>query len=318
MKTTKENKPAGNIHKQQLFHWIGGDLDKENRNRKVLRDDLVKKCLAKLRLSLEHGIWVKTPDEPEQIDFTGKDAKSKPLKLDVPIACFTEWSLGDSLRHTKEYGRIGFGFPKRWVIERGGQSVTYFKHNQRGAFLKSAFLLLNQLGEFDEIKNIWKSKPDSLGFGELHYLLHFAKMIQLKRQQPRKKTVDPSESAELTKNEKLPGKKTTKATADAHAFKRKFGHPLHFVEEREWRIVYHSIHGAFFKEGPGRPNHYLPYIPGEELFTLVLPDNKVVSKVLQDKWITDRLFTPWNHYPALKNRHVPPVTLLSHSDIGTF
>ena len=60
------------------------------------------------------------------------------------------------------------------------------------------------------------------------------------------------------------------------------------------------------------------YLPGEELFTLVLPDNKVVIRVLQSDWFTERLFTPWKHYPELKGRLVPPVTVLSHSDIGTF
>ena len=100
-------------------------------------------------------------------------------------------------------------------------------------------------------------------------------------------------------------------------FKRKFGMPLQFVEEREWRIVHHPANKGFVK-GPGVPDYYLPYLPGEELFTLVLPDNKVVSKVLQTDWFTERLFTPWKHYPALKNRRVPPVTVLSHSDIGTF
>ena len=100
-------------------------------------------------------------------------------------------------------------------------------------------------------------------------------------------------------------------------FKRKFGMPLQFVEEREWRIVHHSVQKGFVK-GPGVPDYYLPYLPGEELFTLVLPDNKVVSKVLQTDWFTERLFTPWKHYPELKRRQVPPVMVLSHSDIGTF
>jgi hypothetical protein len=88
-------------------------------------------------------------------------------------------------------------------------------------------------------------------------------------------------------------------------------------EEREWRIVHHWANRHFVK-GPGVPDFYLPYLPGEELFTLVLPDNKVVSKVLQTKWFMQRLFTPWKHYPRLANRRVPPVTVLSHSDIGTF
>ena len=66
------------------------------------------------------------------------------------------------------------------------------------------------------------------------------------------------------------------------------------------------------------PDSYLPYIPGEELFTLVLPDNKVMCRVLQSDSFTERLFTPWRHYPQLKRRKVPSMTLLSHSDIGTF
>ena len=89
------------------------------------------------------------------------------------------------------------------------------------------------------------------------------------------------------------------------------------IKKREWRIVHHPAN-KYFVKGPGVPDFYLPYLPGEELFTLVLPDNKVVSRVLQTDWITERLFTPWKHYCALENRPVPPVTLLSHSDIGTF
>jgi len=34
------------------------------------------------------------------------------------------------------------------------------------------------------------------------------------------------------------------------------------------------------------PDYHPPYLPGEELFTLVLPGNKVV--VLQTDWFTER------------------------------
>jgi len=114
-----------------------------------------------------------------------------------------------------------------------------------------------------------------------------------------------------------PKRKPAAAAVEAPMFKRKFGLPLQSVEEREWRIVYHPANQGFVT-GPGVPDYYLPYLPGEELFTLVLPDNKVVSKVLQSDWFTERLFTPWKHYSALKKRRRPPVTVLSHSDIGTF
>src|SRR5687768_18425202 len=106
------------VHKQQLFHWIGRNLDKENRGRETMADPLVQKCLDYVRQSMESGLWVKRPSKPEEFAL-GKDR----LMLTRPIACFTEWSLDESLPHTERYGRIGFGFPKRWVIERGGQSV---------------------------------------------------------------------------------------------------------------------------------------------------------------------------------------------------
>jgi hypothetical protein len=40
--------------------------------------------------------------------------------------------------------------------------------------------------------------------------------------------------------------------------------------------------------------------------------------VLQEDWFTERLFTPWKHYRALNGRALPPVTVLAHSDIGTY
>jgi hypothetical protein len=220
MKTGKETKRAGNIHRQQLFYCMGRSIDDRNGKRKLLRDELVTEVLRQLRGSLEQGLWVKKPRFPEKFELRGSS-----FALDLPIACFTEWSPGESLPHSAEYGRIGLGFPKRWVIERGGQSVTYFRHNAKGSFLHAMFKLLASQGTGDG-NGIWEPRP-------------------------------------------------------------------------------------------GVPGNYLPYLPGGELFTLVLPDNKVVSKVPQVDWFTERLFTPWKHYPELKKRRMPRVTVLSHSDIGT-
>ncbi|HYG23342.1 MAG TPA: abortive infection system antitoxin AbiGi family protein [Verrucomicrobiae bacterium] len=304
MRTGKERKPAGNIHRQQLFYWMGASLDRRNKRRKVLRDDLVRACLEQVAASLKRGIWVKTPRVPEQFQL-----RDEQFRLDLPIACFTEWSLGESLPHTSEYGRIGLGFPKRWVIERGGQSVTYFRHNERGHFLRSAFRLLNALGEPGP-DGAWRARGIS-GLEDLRYLLHFAKMIRLRPpEREGRKVKSVPEVRPRTRRKKKPG-------ADKQAYRRKFGAPLHFVEEREWRIVYSEANRRFVK-GPGIPDFFLPYLPGEELFTLVLPDNKVVSRLLERDWFTDRLFTPWKHYPELKGRRVPPVTVLAHSDIGTY
>ena len=122
MKTGKERKPSRNIHRQQLFYWMGRGIDDRNRGRKLLSYALVGEVLGQLRGSLERGLWVKRPRFPETMEF-----QKKVFPLDLPIACLTEWSLGESLPHTAEYGRIGLRFPKRWAIERGGQSVMYFR-----------------------------------------------------------------------------------------------------------------------------------------------------------------------------------------------
>jgi hypothetical protein len=230
--------------------------------------------------------------------------------LDLPIVCFTEWSLGESLPHTHEYGRIGFGFPKRWVIENGGQSVTYFRHHEKGRFLQSLFKLLAAQGTQGP-NGVWTAKSPGNGFEELRYLIHFAKMIRLKAPKPVRSPTKKFPSGKPTK------RPVSKAGQEALTFKRKFGMPLPFVEEREWRIVHHTGNKHFVK-GPGTPEYHLPYIPGEELFTLVLPDHKVVSRVHESTWFTERLFTPWKHYPQLKGRRVPPVTVLAHPDLGTF
>jgi hypothetical protein len=307
MQTGKEKKPSGNIHRQQLFYWMGASLDKKNGKRKVFNDPLVKECLKQLRGSLENGLWVKSPRFPEQFDFRGRQ-----FPLTAPICCFTEWSLGESLPHTSEYGRIGLGFPKRWVIEHGGQSVTYFRHSQKAIFLQTIFQLLDVLGEQGP-DGKWKQKDGKSGFAGFRYLLHFAKMVRLKRSLRKRGKI-------VTARHALGRRKEVSVAAkEAKAFKRKFGLPLQFLEEREWRIVYHSGNKGF-RKGPrsGAPDYYLPYLPGEELFTLVLPDNKVVCSVLQNDWLTERLFTPWKVYHELRGRRVPPVTLLSHSDIGTF
>ena len=306
MKTGKEEKPEGNVHRQQLFYWMGRSIDVRNGKRKLLKDELVAEVLLHLRGSLERGLWVKSPRFPEKLELRGKT-----FPLDLPITCFTEWSLGDSLPHTFEYGRIGLGFPKRWVIERGGQSVTYFRHNEKGKFLQSIFKLLVSQGICDKDGN-WSAKPGASSFEELRYIVHFAKMIRLR---VAKRTTKAVTSKAIT-----PKPKPSPPAVQAQNFNRKFGRPLQFVEEREWRIVHHQG-GKGFVDGPGTPgtpDYYMPYLPGEELFTLVLPDNKVVSRVLQDNWFTERLFTPWKHYPELKGRHVPPVMVISHSDIGTF
>src|SRR5512134_3427339 len=101
------------IHRQQLFHWIGKHIDDRTVG-KSLTDSLRSDYVACLEGALENGLWLKTPRLP---DCLGDGLL---IKVHRPIVCFTEWSLGQSLPHTTRYGRLALGFPKRFVLSRGG------------------------------------------------------------------------------------------------------------------------------------------------------------------------------------------------------
>ena len=102
----------------------------------------------------------------------------------------------------------------------------------------------------------------------------------------------------------------TRKVNPVNPYLRFFGPTLHYLEEREWRIVYDKSLEDFFDDGPGipGPEYFLPVKPGSELFTVVLPDNNTVHKALNDPYIRKNL------YP----KDAPHVTVLSLQDIGTF
>lgn len=272
------------LHRRQVFHWIAAPSDRANGLSGKLTPAVRGEYLQFLRGSLSDGLWLKSPRDPEVLGL-----REYSLKLERPIACFTEWSLEDSAHHTRSYGRLGLGFPKSWLLQCGGQPVTYFDQSRRGAFLKSALRLLRDLKGHPHLRE------------ELLFLLHFAKRIQRPKPPPKPTAPKPPRS-----------KGRPDAPRSRDPYTRFWSKTMPYLEEREWRIVVGE--GAPSRLGlrpgpPGAdPEYFLPYIPGKELFTLVLPDNETVSRVLQDDDLRSRLF------PA----NAPHVTVLSLQDVGTF
>ena len=152
MPTTKAH---NNIHRQQLFHWIGehiGRGDGARGQRAKLSDAQREEYLACLLGSFAHGLWMKQPREPEWIEPKPRAG----FRQARPMTCFTEWSLDLSHPHSTKYGRLGLGFPKRWVLERGGQPVTYFKSVGQHRLFPQALAALR-----DHIITI--REPDKIG-----------------------------------------------------------------------------------------------------------------------------------------------------------
>jgi hypothetical protein len=291
------------IHRQQLFHWLGSHIDRTIPAETVAQRNRRRTAYVEcLKSAVKDGIWLKTPRKPDQL------GDGSLIKVSRPIACFTEWSLGQSLAHTSEYGQLGLGFSKRFILSRGGQPVIYVQDKKSSAPYSAALKALAAALK-DPATKIPATQRQRL-WQHFDFIAHFAKVIQ-KPPRPRKSTPPKPSGFFPSTFAALKGLKTLMAEEVEKAFSRKYGRILHYLEEREWRIVYDQTLEKYFDEGPataGGPEHFLPFEPGNELFTVVLPDNLTVALALRDHWLRNKLFP----------KDGPHVTLLSFQDIGTF
>ena len=187
--------------------------------------------------------------------------------------------------------------------------MTYVRDDAKGDPYVSALYALTKFGvtldglgvpikEADEIRN------------HLDHLSHFAKRTKKPRPQ----------LLPITKKPPLPSLSNVKAKLSSNLarmlkmrldpYDRMYGSTLHYMEEREWRIVYDDSLIDWFERGPklGRPSYYIPFKPGQELYTVVLPDNRTVNIALNKKGLSKKLYSS----------NAPHVTILSLQDIGTF
>ena len=231
------------------------------------------------------------------------------MKVNRPITCFTEWSLDQSLPHAKRYGRLALGFPKTFVFKRGGQPVTYVRDSQRHdpyvAALKAIAKLKTSLSELK-----LSTKDEERIRNHIDYLSHFVKRTKKLSQATDQAAAKRGSNAKLKASSGPTelGARTPKSPADL--YRRNYGTILHYMEEREWRIVYDDSLKELFKDGPKprQPSYFIPFEVGRELYTVVLPDNQTVNMAVNRKTLREKLY-PYN---------APHVTILSLQDIGTF
>ncbi len=295
------------VHRQQLFYWTGKDFDDPARNqtaadRLSVRIDYVNR----LKSILSDGIWLKVPDQPDQL------GDGHLIKVTRPVACFTEWALGQSLAHTSEYGRLGLGFSKRFILSKGGQPVIYVSDAEKGARYVSALCsIARALG--DKGNKIPRSIRESLK-SDFAFISHFVKPIQ-RRRKPTTPSLPDSRNKSYgsygSTKQALRGLIELALSEDEKRFTRKYGRFLHYLEEREWRVVFDEALQKHFRSGPGAPagpDYYLPVKGTDELFTVVVPDHLTVNLVMKDDDLREILFP----------KDGLPVTLLSLLDVGTF
>ena len=288
-----------NIHRQQLFHWIGKDIERNGTSRSSkLTDDQREQYMTYLRNSLSNGLWMTRPGE--RINTSAGS-----FTQELPAVCFTEWSLDRSLPHITRYGRLGLGFPKRVVLLKGGQPVSYFKST--GEKRRYAETMLRLIRFFEKHKG--GSETTEKRMQDLKYLLSFSRAIR-EEIEPKKAVSQAKVTAQAHAKGKWSATRTRGTKKAIDPYIRKFGLPLDLAEEREWRIVLHPDLVKFraISAGPGTPPLLCSVLPGSELFTLALPDNRTVHRVLRDNALCKQLF----------GEKRPHVTVVSLQDVGTF
>lgn len=288
------------LHRRQLFHWIGSDLENNPNLSAAAR---AKTYVDYLRGSLRNGLWVRLPRIKETF------GPKQEFKLELPICCFTETTLDEIEFHNRSYGRLGLGFPKRFVLAQGGKPINYINAVTRDPSFK-AWVRLGNLLSNERLKHTLPAKEWNELKTEFVYLSSFLKMMK-----PVRKPAQ--ETAKRQTRESGEQSKPREGRERVPSVNRHYGNILQFIEEREWRIVHNpQCRGQHPRDirannaaGIGNdPPWYLPYRPAHDLFTVVLPDARTKYEALQDDEIRGYLWP----------KNGPPVTILSLDDLSTF
>lgn len=115
-------------HSDFLVHWTGRDFDDArtgaDSDSSVTCECITKKYLERLKSILDYGLWMTEPDDKDEDEFKiGSCRGSRPR---IPRTCFTELKISEVRSHAARYGRLGVGFKRPFVIERGGLPVWYY------------------------------------------------------------------------------------------------------------------------------------------------------------------------------------------------
>jgi len=140
------------IHSHILVHWTGKDIEHcPDPNKSKL-------YVERLKDDLEKGLFTKR---------TFEDSIRKKKIKDLLRICFTEIRLSQAQKHADRYGKLGIGFMRDFIMNKGGRPVIYvpFDSMPDGRLLE------------DSIKNAYDNSEDN---NEIHKSLKWI-MAHVKR-----------------------------------------------------------------------------------------------------------------------------------------
>lgn len=122
-----------NVHSDFLVHWTGRDIDMEDEPwdnpHYVMSEEIAQRYAERLASILEHGFWMTRESER-----TVTVKPHEPLIIpSVVRTCFTALKLSASRQHAHEYGRLGIGVKRPYVVNRKGRTLVYYAYSDRTA-----------------------------------------------------------------------------------------------------------------------------------------------------------------------------------------
>jgi hypothetical protein len=273
------------IHDSMLFRWMGYDIEKPElarqpapRREKLtvkpkLTDDQVQVYLNRLRDALNPKIGLKV-SAYSPADAVGKIS---PIINPKPCLFFTEQAAGDPEEHWRLYGRLGFGFSKRFIFNCGGRPVIYAGGSKDP--------VLSAIGVLR--KALLKSKSQKAR-QELETLARFIKCTALSREQAGKAEQEKDKTGEKAKT----GAKEAKAKPviydqiSMNEFPE--AQPIRFLREREWRLLHRESDTQRWRVAANGSTWFIPEA-GKELQLIIVPCNLILHEAYEDDKIRKNL-----------------------------
>ena len=133
------------LHTKFLVHWTGKDFHAPPTN--PLDDKIRKHYVARLADILKNGFFMRrNTEESERVH----DAEGGWIQGAIARTCFTEIKLSMAKRHAQEYGSLGIGITREFVIERYGNPVFYVTNGDHSNIVTCARKIHDFLAKTDQ------------------------------------------------------------------------------------------------------------------------------------------------------------------------
>lgn len=117
------------IHSRFLVHWTGKDIDDKN----CPETEKSQMYVERVKDDLKKGLFSKRTSEDSIREWKIKN---------LVRICFTEIRLSQTKVHAKSYGRLGIGFTRDFIMNKGGRPVIYipYEPTEDGRLLEDSIM----------------------------------------------------------------------------------------------------------------------------------------------------------------------------------